>query len=179
MFISYRKLLVSTYSFIWNVIYFMMEFLPFIIRYPIYKLMFQSCGNNVHIDFKTYFRYPSQISIGTNVSINRGCSFIAGYKIKNAKIIIKNNVSIGPDVCFYAAGHDVDDLHLKDNGAPIIVNEYVWIGGKAIILQGVTLGVGSIVAAGAVVTKDVQPYTIVGGVPAKIIKKRTVDATIQ
>jgi len=175
MIISYRKLLVSTYSFIWNIIYFIMELLPFIIRYPIYKLMFKSCGKNVHIDFKTYFRYPSQISIGSNVSINRGCSFYAGYQIKEATIYIHEDVSIGPEVTFFAAGHNSNDLMLSDTGAPIVIEKYVWIGGHSIILQGVTIGEGAIIAAGSVVSKNVDSYTIVGGVPAKEIKKRYIQ----
>ena len=170
--ISYRKFLVSTYSHIYNILFIFLELLPFILRYPIYKIMFNKVGSNIHIDFKTYFRYPSQISIGSNVSINRGCSFYPGYKIKEAKIIIKDNIAIGPEVSFFAAGHDSSDINLKDTGAPIIVENFAWIGGRSTILQGVTIGEGAIIAAGSVVTKDVAPYTIVGGTPAKFIKKR-------
>lgn len=173
--ISFRRLLVSTYSYIFNVFYIFLELLPFIMKYPIYKLLFNKVGSNFHIDFKTYFRYPSQISIGSNVSINRGCSFYPGYKIKEAKIIIGDNVAIGPEVSFFAAGHDTQDINLKDTGAPIVVKSNVWIGGRSIVLQGVTIGEGAVVAAGSVVTKDVEPYTIVGGVPAKFIKIREVN----
>ena len=175
---SYRKLLVSTYSHIWNIIFGLIELLPFIMRYPLYKFMFNKLGSNVHIDFKTYFRYPSQISIGSNVSINRGCSFYAGYKIKEAKIILKDNIAIGPEVTFFAAGHDSNDINLKDTGAPITIESFVWIGGKSIILQGITIGEGAVIAAGSIVTKDVEPYTIVGGNPAKFIKKRELNDTI-
>lgn len=172
---SYRKVLVSTYSHLYNLYFMFLELLPFVIRYPLYKLMFNKLGSNVHIDFKTYFRYPSQISIGSNVSINRGCSFYAGYKIKEAKIILKDNIAIGPEVTFFAAGHDSSDINLKDTGAPIIIESFVWIGGKSIILQGITIGEGAVIAAGSIVTKDVEPYTIVGGTPAKFIKKRELN----
>ncbi len=152
-----------------------LELLPFIMKYPIYKLLFNRVGSNFHIDFKTYFRYPSQISIGSNVSINRGCSFYPGYKIKEAKIVIGDNVAIGPEVSFFAAGHDTQDINLKDTGALIVVESNVWIGGRSIILQGVKIGEGAVVAAGSVVTKDVEPYTIVGGIPAKFIKTREIN----
>jgi len=157
----------------------LLELLPFIVKYPIYKILFNKIGSNFHIDFKTYFRYPSQINIGSHVSINRGCSFYPGYKIKEAKIIIGDNVAIGPEVSFFAAGHNTQDINLQDTGAPIVVESNVWIGGRSIILQGVTIGEGAVVAAGSVVTKDVAPYTIVGGVPAKYIKRRETDDPIQ
>lgn len=175
MFISYRKFLVSTYSFIWNIIFGIIELMPFIIRYPLYKLFFARIGTNVHIDFKTYFRYPSKISLGSNVTINRGSTFYAGYMTKDAEIIIHDNVAIGPEVCILAAGHDIQSLDLLDIGAPIIIHSYVWVGARATILQGVTIGEGAVVAAGAVVTKDVEAYSVVGGVPAKVIKQRKIN----
>lgn len=155
-----------------------LELLPFVIKYPIYKIIFNQVGSDFHIDFKTYFRYPSQITIGSNVSINRGCSFYPGYKIKEATITIGDNVAVGPEVTFFAAGHDTNDINLKDTGGPIILESNVWIGGRSIILQGVTVGKGAIVAAGSVVTKNVDPYTVVGGTPAKFIKKREIDDTV-
>lgn len=151
-----------------------MEVLPFILRYPIYKLMFAKLGSDVHIDFKTYFRFPRKISIGSHVSINRGCSFYCGYHATDARIVIGNHVAISPEVTFLAAGHNADDLYLADNGGAIIVEDNVWIGGRAVILQGVTIGEGAVVSAGAVVNKDVPPYAIVGGVPAKFIRSRNV-----
>jgi acetyltransferase-like isoleucine patch superfamily enzyme len=176
--ISHPKLLFSTYSHIYNLWYLLLEFLPFVIRYPLYKLMFAKLGTDVHIDFKTYFRFPKQISIGSHISINRGCQFFAGFHAKNAKIILHDNVIIGPEVIFFAAGHDYASLKLPDNGAPITVHSHVWIGGRSTILQGVTIGEGAVVGAGSVVTKDVAPYTIVAGVPAKFIKKREFNDTI-
>lgn len=170
--LSVKKILFSVYSYLFNLLYMLFELIPFILKYPFYKILFNKVGTNVHIDFKTYFRYPKQITIGSNVSINRGCSFYAGHQIKEAKIIIGDNVAIGPEVTFFAAGHDSTDINLKDTGAEIIVEKFVWIGGSSNILQGVTIGEGAIVAAGSVVVKNVDPYTIVGGNPAKFIKKR-------
>lgn len=176
--ISYNKLLFSTYSHLYNLWYMVLELLPFILRYPLYKLMFEHIGKDVHIDFKTYFRFPKQISIGSHVSINRGCQFYAGFHVKEAKIMVQDHVAIGPEVVLFAAGHDARYLDLPDNGAPISIHSYAWIGGRSTILQGVTIGEGAVVAAGSVVTKDVPAYTVVAGVPAKVIKKRELNDPI-
>jgi acetyltransferase-like isoleucine patch superfamily enzyme len=171
---SARKLKLSAYSHFENLLFLALELLPFVVRYPIYKLMFAELGSNVHIDFRTYFRFPRKISIGSNVTINRGCAFYTGYHAKEARIAIMDNVAIGPEVAFLAAGHDTRSLALPDTGAPIIVHKYAWICARSTILQGVTIGEGAIVAAGAVVADDVAPYTIVGGVPAAFIGARTI-----
>ena len=63
---------------------------------------------------------------------------------------------------------------LSDIGGNIIIEDNVWIGGKSILLHGITIGQGSIVAAGSVVTKDVEPYSIIAGIPAKMIKRRVI-----
>ncbi len=102
------------------------------------------------------------------------------------KLIIGNYVSIGPEVIFnVSADHHTETLstypfaaHILKAGkegvskGDIIIDDDVWIGSKAIILSGVHIGQGAVVAAGATVTKDVEPYSIVGGTPAKLIKKR-------
>jgi maltose O-acetyltransferase len=72
----------------------------------------------------------------------------------------------------YSSEHDLVDSNFSATLAPVKIGDYVFIGPRAIILAGVTIGDGAVVAAGAVVTKDVDPYTIVGGVPAKVIGER-------
>jgi len=67
--------------------------------------------------------------------------------------------------------HDTNDLNNEGMSAPIIIGNNVWIATRAMILKGVTIGDGAVVAAGAVVTKDVKPFTVVAGVPAKLIKQ--------
>lgn len=110
--------------------------------------------------------------MGSDVSENKGCEFFPSWHDQTATIVIGNNVRLGPCIRFFAAGHDTADINLADTSAPIIVGNNVWIGGSSVILQGVTIGEGAIVAAGSVVTKEVAAYTIVGGVPAKFIKER-------
>jgi acetyltransferase-like isoleucine patch superfamily enzyme len=76
-------------------------------------------------------------------------------------------VAVEPHVSFFAASHDHRSLDLPHTGRSIIVRDYVWIGGRPIILPRVTIGDGAVVAAGPVVTRDVAPYTIVAGNPAR------------
>ena len=110
------------------------------------------------------------------------------------KLIIKNYVSIAQQVTFILdAGHYTDristypfkvkSLKIQKQEAfgkgDIVIDDDVWIGYGAIIMSGVTIGQGAVIAAGAVVTKDVEPYAIVGGVPAKLIKKRFSDEIIE
>lgn len=106
------------------------------------------------------------ITLGKNVFINSGCKFQ-----DQGGITIGNNVLIGHNVVMATINHNENpykrgDMILK----PIFIEDNVWIGANATILQGVKIGKGAIVAAGAVVTKNVEPYTVVGGVPAKFIK---------
>lgn len=112
------------------------------------------------------------IEIGKNVSFNYDC-YLSSYR---GKVIIGDNVLFGPFVVVVNDNHNFkkgqlirdQDLESKD----IIIGNDVWIGARAVILAGTTIGDGAVIAAGAVVTKDVAPYTIVGGVPAKKIKDR-------
>jgi acetyltransferase-like isoleucine patch superfamily enzyme len=113
-----------------------------------------------------YTNFGKHIQIGKNVFINHACSFL-----DLGGITIEDNVLIGPKVNLITENHPVEPskrkfLDLKS----ILVKQNAWIGAGATILPGVTVGENSVVAAGAVVTKDVPDNTIVGGIPAKIIK---------
>ena len=91
------------------------------------------------------------------------------------KLIIGNHVDIASEVMIYNSEHDLKDPHFAPLTAPVIIEDYVFIGPRAIILPGVTIHKGSAVGAGAVVTKDVAEGSIVGGVPAKEIAKRDIS----
>jgi acetyltransferase-like isoleucine patch superfamily enzyme len=169
-----KKVLFSYYSFVTNLSYFFLDVFPPFLRNFIFRCIFQKVGNNVFIDYGCYFRYPSKMIIGNNVSINRKCGFYGSLLGGNYTIKIGENVAIGPEVTFFGAGHDQSDLMLSDIGGNIIIEDNVWIGGKSILLHGITIGQGSIVAAGSVVTKDVEPYSIIAGIPAKMIKRRVI-----
>lgn len=113
------------------------------------------------------------LRIGHNSNIGPYCYIgCSGY------IEIGNNVLMGPKVIMSAENHNFSrlDVPIKEQGItrkPIIIQDDCWLGSNSVITAGVTIGKGSIIAAGAVVTKDVAPYSVVGGVPARVIKMRT------
>jgi len=108
------------------------------------------------------------ISIGKNCFINPNC-LLDGRK---GKIIIKDNVDMARNSSIFTLEHNPhDDYHSTQSG-DVIIEDYVWISSNVIILPGVTIGRGSVIACGAVVTKDVPPMSIAGGVPAKVIGHR-------
>lgn len=124
---------------------------------------------NVIPPFNTDF--GKNIHIGQRVFINSGCKMQ-----DQGGIYIGNDVLIGHNACLLTLNHEMEpenraDMHPK----PIHIEDKVWLGSNVTVLPGVTIGEGAIVAAGAVVTKDVDSNTIVGGVPAKIIKRISDD----
>lgn len=162
------------YSYFLNTFFMFLNIMPSFVRYIFFKLLFAKYGKNIMIDYKTFFRYMNNIEIGHNVSINRGCEFYTSANL-GTKIKIKNNVVFSPNVKLYGAGHDYKYLNLPDTSGDIVINKNVWIGGNSIILQGVDIGEGSIVSANSVVTKSIPPFSIVAGIPAKVMKKRVVN----
>ena len=110
------------------------------------------------------------ISIGKHTVINRRCCLDGRGGLR-----IGSNVSISPDVWLLTDGHDMDDPRFPEILAPVSIGDYAWLGTRAMVLPGVTVGEGAVVAAGAVVTSDVPPYTVVGGVPARPIGTRSRD----
>ena len=133
------------------------------------KRIIKSTGNNVNIEKGAVF--TPEVSIGNNSGIGINCELWG-------EIIIGDDVMMGPEIVIYTSGHShkrVDLPMIKQGGdecKKVIINDDCWIGRRAIIMPGVTIGKGSIIGAGAVVTKDVPEYSIVGGVPAKVIKNR-------
>lgn len=87
-------------------------------------------------------------------------------------LTIAENVTIAAEVMIWTLHHDYNSLTFKGIGDPVTIEKYSWICSRSIILPGVTIGEGAVVASGSVVTKDVEPYTIVGGIPAKVIGQR-------
>lgn len=115
---------------------------------------------------------PSKLTIGNNVSINRGCILHAGGGLE-----IGNDVLIGPGVVIYSQNHSYRSLNTEIykqgyETKKVVIGNNVWIAANVILLPGVKIYYGAIIAAGSVVTKDVESNTIVGGNPAIFIKKR-------
>jgi maltose O-acetyltransferase len=108
-----------------------------------------------------------KVSIGSGTVINHGCLLYT-----TGGLIIGEHVSISAGTWLVTGSHDINDPNFTVSYKPIVIGNYVWIGMRATILAGVTIGEGAIVMAGAMVTRDVPPHAIIGGVPAKIIKQR-------
>ena len=119
-----------------------------------------------------YTASGKEISIGQNVFINQNCTL---YDLGG--LTIGDDVMIGPNVSIITTGHPPDPSQRRTTtiGKPIVIERNVWIAAGAIIIGGVTIGENSVVAAGAVVTKDVPPNTFVGGNPARIIRAISSD----
>lgn len=128
------------------------------------KFLGAKIGKRTIINMKQFFYHPTGLRIGNSSHINRGCILDA-----RGTLIIGNNVSISYNSTILTGSHDHNSPSFAGRFYPIIIHDYVWIGACATILQGVTIGEGAVVCAGAVVTSDVEPYTIVAGVPAKKI----------
>lgn len=125
--------------------------------FNIFPPFYTDCGKN--------------ITIGKRVFFNSGCRFQ-----DQGGIYIEDDVLIGHNVVLATLNHCMDPERRADlEPAPIHIGKHVWIGANAMILPGVTIGDGAVIAAGAVVTKDVPENTIVGGIPAKFIKKVPVN----
>jgi acetyltransferase-like isoleucine patch superfamily enzyme len=170
--IGFKHLLFGAYSFIENFLYIFLELLPHPLRYWIFRALFKQLGPNSMIDYRTYFRYPWKISIGKGVTVNRGCEFFGSMLAGNAFIVIGDHCAIAPRVRILSASHDYHRLTLPDTAASVTIGRNVWIGAGATILPGVTIGDGAVIAASSVVTRNVDPYTIVAGNPARFIKAR-------
>jgi len=122
-------------------------------------------GSRIHIGAR--FFYPANIKIGTG-SILGDNIFLDGRD----KLIIGDHVDIASGVMILNSEHDINSEDFKAISAPVEIGDFVFIGPRAIILPGVKIGKGAVVAAGAVVTKDVADFAIVGGVPAVVIGER-------
>lgn len=140
-----------------------------------FRSLFLQCGKNVSFDPDDSFAYAN-MAVGNDVFIGRGARFSS-----ITRITIGNKVMFGPQTMIIGGTHNTAqlgkfmfDVHekLPENDQPVTIEDDVWIGARAIILRGVTIRTGAIVAAGAVVTKDVPAYAIVAGIPARILKYR-------
>lgn len=134
------------------------------------EIMGKLTGKKIDDSFRLfppfYTDFGKNITIGKDVFINSGCHFQDQGGIK-----VGDGVLIGHNVVLATINHDLDPKeNRKNHYAPITIGTHVWIGSNATILPGVTLGDWAVVAAGAVVTQDVPPGAVVGGVPAKILK---------
>jgi len=138
--------------------------------------LFRRHGRNFIFDPFGSYSYNT-ISVGDDVFIGSGATFSA----PESSITIGNKVMFGPNVTIMGGDHNTSEIgrfmydvqkKMPDNDLPVVIDEDVWIGTGVIILKGVHIGRGAIIAAAALVIRDVPPYSIVGGVPAKCLKIR-------
>lgn len=141
------------------------------IRAVFAKILLDKCGSNIWIDSRVFFGNGTHRIVGNNSGLGA-----------NAKIgrytTIGNDVMMGPNVTIITRNHRFDDINTPmrlqgfEEYKAVIIDDDVWIGAQVVILPGVHIERGSIIGAGSVVTKNVDAYSIVGGVPAKFIKYR-------
>lgn len=145
-----------------------------------YKRAMKHCGKGVYLrPMSSDIKGIENLSIGNYTSIPKGSIFYC----TRAELKIGNKVIFGPRPTIITGDHRIDIVgkyiidvgdneKMPQNDAAVVIEDDVWCGANVTILKGVIIGRGSVIAAGAVVTKSCPPYSIIGGVPAKIIKKR-------
>lgn len=138
-------------------------------RLLIYKMAGIKIGKGSRIHIGARFFYPANIRIGQGSIIGDNV-FLDGRD----KLIIGNNTDIASDVMILNSEHDINSEDFHATNAPVEIGDYVFIGPRVIILPGIKIDKGAVVAAGAVVTKDVGEYMVVGGVPAEVIGERKI-----
>jgi maltose O-acetyltransferase len=122
------------------------------------------------LHWRARFFKPENLSIGEHCTLGND-----GFYDARDTITIGSCVNIAAEVRIYTREHDIDDPFFAETGGPVVIEDYAYIGTRVTIMPGVCIGKGAVVASGAVVTKDVPPYMLVGGVPAKVIRERSHD----
>lgn len=154
---------------------------------PIYKHAMAHCGKGVYLrPMSSDIKGLNNLSVGDGTSIPKGSTIYC----TDAPCTIGNKVVFGPKPTIITGDHRIDIIgkhiidvtveeKLPENDLPVTIEDGVWVGANVTILKGVTIGRGSVVAAGSVVTKSCAPYSIIGGVPAKLIKMRFTEEEMQ
>ena len=184
------------YAWLESILGYIPGYIGVVLRYHYWKRHLRKCGTHIRMDTGVTIMGADNIELGNHISlmtrsylyainggfmrIGNGLSANTNVLIDasdNGEIIIGNDVIIGPNVVIRASNHVYDrmDIPIREqghSGGKIVIEDDVWIAANAVVLPDVIVGRGAVVAAGAVVTSDVPPYQIVGGVPAKTIANR-------
>jgi len=135
------------------------------------RRIFKSCGDDVIVKSRAYFGTGKDVIVGNRSQLGRGLR-------ADAHLHLGDDVVMGPDVIIMSWTHDISrtDVPINQQGSigpnPVVVGNDVWIGARVILLPGVRIGDHAVIGAGAVVTKDVPAYAVVGGVPARVLYYR-------
>jgi len=150
-----------------------------------YKRSMKSCGSNVYLrPSSSDFKGLHNLSVGHHVLIPRNSTIYC----TEASLTIGNYVVFGPSPTIITGDHRTDvigeymflvDDKSPESDLPVVIEDDVWLGARVIILKGVTIGRGSVVAAGSVVTSSFPPYSVIGGVPARLLKPRFTPEEIE
>ena len=141
------------------------------LRLAVYRsLLHMTIGEGSSVHWRAAFYAPSGVRIGAHSIIGNDV-FLDGRR----GIVIGDNVNVGGHVQVFTLEHDPQHRGFGVTGGPVVIGDRAYVATRSMILPGVTVGEGAVVAAGAVVTKDVPPFTIVGGVPARRIGERRTD----
>lgn len=132
-----------------------------------YKLLGAKIGKNTVICRRVEILLPKGLQLSNNVAVGWFAELDA-----RGGIVIDHDTNIASHVKLITGSHDIDDSEYIANFFPIHIGHHCWLGTGAIVLQNVNIGDGAVIAAGAVVTKDVPPFEVWGGIPAKFIRKR-------
>ncbi|WP_281355794.1 sugar O-acetyltransferase [Virgibacillus ihumii] len=138
-------------------------------HHELLRELFGSTGKNIEVEPAFHCDYGYNIHVGENFYANFNCVILDVCQVR-----IGNNCMMAPGVHIYTATHPLNSYERiagKEYGKPVTIGDNVWIGGSAVINPGVTIGHNAVIASGAVITKDVPDNVVVGGNPAKIIKK--------
>ena len=162
--------------------------------FEIDRTAFKAIGEDVTFDPLVDVRRPELVSIGENVQFHNGVflnpcgewitigshTHFAPYGVLYGPLTIGDHVAVAAHVVFASVGHGYDRIDIPMVKQPvqkkeIVVEDDVWFGANAVVIGGVRIGAHSIIGAGAVVTHDVEPYSVMGGTPARLIRKRDAD----
>ena len=140
-------------------------------RQALLREIFGSVGERVWVEAPLQVSYGDNVTFGDDVFVNVGFTLV-----DDVEVTIGSRVMIAPNVTITVTGHPVHPelrAGMAQFSAPVVIEDDVWLGAHVVVLPGVTIGAGSIVGAGSVVTKDVPPNVVVGGVPARVLRSIT------
>ena len=163
----------NRYAYFAEIFYTFLDWMPGFVRFFVMKFLLGKCGDHVIFDYQSYIRPPKCVYLGNDIYIGRGAKIFA-YN-EEFSVTISDHVLIGPEALLTVLGHHYSTPNYENQYGKIMIGQNVWIGARAVICPGVTIGDGAVIGAGAVVTKDVLSYEIVAGVPARPIGQRSLE----